>query len=72
MLSGGYGGLINNYLKSGLKKNALELTHKLKKIFQDRIYIEIQRMGKDDFENDLLDISNDINLPSSCIKYYIF
>ena len=63
MLSGGYGGLINNYLKFGLKKDALELTHKLKKIFQDRLYIEIQRMGKDDFEIDLLDISNDLNLP---------
>ena len=63
LLSGGYGGLINNYLKFGLKKDALELTHKLKKIFQDRFYIEIQRMGKDDFENDLLDISNDLNLP---------
>ena len=63
LLSGGYGGLINNYLKFGLKKDALELTHKLKKIFQDRLYIEIQRMGKDDFEIDLLDISNDLNLP---------
>ena len=63
LLSGGYGGLINNYLKFGLKKDALELTHKLKKIFQDRFYIEIQRMGKDDFEIDLLDISNDLNLP---------
>ena len=50
-------------LKFGLKKDALELTHKLKKIFQDRLYIEIQRMGKDDFEIDLLDISNDLNLP---------
>ena len=63
LLSGGYGGLINNYLKFGLKKDALELTHKLKKIFQDRLYIEIQRMGKDNFEIDLLDISNDLNLP---------
>ena len=63
LLSGGYGGLINNYLKFGLKKDALELTHKLKKIFQDRLYIEIQRMGNDDFEIDLLDISNDLNLP---------
>ena len=63
LLSGGYGGLINNYLKFGLKKDALELTHKLKKIFQDRLYIEIRRMGKDDFEIDLLDISNDLNLP---------
>ena len=52
LLTGGYGGLINNYLKSGLKKNALELTKKLSSIFQDRIYIEIQRMRKDDFEND--------------------
>ena len=63
LLSGGYGGLINNYLKLGLKKDALDLTNKLKKIFQDRFYIEIQRMGKDDFENDLLDISSDLNLP---------
>ena len=63
LLTGGYGSLINNYLKSGLKKNALELTKKLNSIFQDRIYIEIQRMGKDDFENDLLDIANDIRLP---------
>ena len=63
LLTGGYGGLINNYLKSGLKKNALELTKKLRSIFQDRIYIEIQRMGKDDFENDLLDIANDIRVP---------
>ena len=63
LLTGGYGGLINNYLKSGLKKNALELTKKLSLIFQDRIYIEIQRMGKDDFENDLLDIANDIKVP---------
>ena len=63
LLTGGYGGLINNYLKSGLKKNALELTKKLSSIFQDRIYIEIQRMGKDDFENDLLDIANDIKVP---------
>ena len=63
LLSGGYGGLINNYLKLGLKKDALDLSNKLKKIFQDRFYIEIQRMGKDDFENDLLDISSDLNLP---------
>ena len=32
LLSGGYGGLIYNYLKSGLKKNALELTKKLSSI----------------------------------------
>ena len=63
LLSGGYQSLINSYLKLGLKKDAMEITKELNSIFQNRIYIEIQRMGKDDFENDLLDISNDLKIP---------
>ena len=71
LLSGGYGGLINNYLKHGRKKDAVETIKNLNSIFKDRIYLEIQRMGKDDFENDLLDLANDKST-SCCIKYYIF
>ena len=63
LLSGGYQSLINSYLKLGLKKDAMEITKELNSIFQNRIYIEIQRMGKDDFENDLLDLANDLKIP---------
>ena len=63
ILTGGYGGLVNNYLKSGLKKEAFELTNLINLNFDKRLYVEVQRLGLDDYENDLLDIADDLNLP---------
>ena len=63
VLTGGYGGIVNNYLKVGLKKEAFELTKLINSNFDKRFYIEIQRLGLDDCENDLLDIADDISLP---------
>ena len=57
VLTGGYGGLVNNYLKVGLKKEAFELTKLINSNFDKRFYIEMQRLGLDDCENDLLDIA---------------
>ena len=63
LLSGGYGGLVNNFLKHGRKKDAVETIKNLNSLFKSRFYLEIQRMGKDDFENDILHLANDNKLP---------
>ena len=62
-LSGGYGGLINNCLKSSSKSKALDLARLLKTKFDQRFYVELQRMGLDDFDDDLLDIADDLSVP---------
>ncbi|MEC7735365.1 MAG: DNA polymerase III subunit alpha [Pseudomonadota bacterium] len=62
-LSGGYGGLINNCLKISSKSKALDLARLLKSKFDQRFYVEIQRMGLDDFDDDLLDIADDLSVP---------
>ena len=62
-LSGGYGGLINNCLKISSKTKALDLARLLKSKFDKRFYVELQRMGLDDFDDDLLDIADDLSVP---------
>ena len=62
-LSGGYEGLINNFLKKDKKKEANELAALLSKAFENRFYIELQRLGIDNHEEDLLNISYDFDIP---------
>jgi len=62
-LSGGYGGLINNCLKISSKSKALDLARLLKSKFDQRFYVELQRMGLDNFDDDLLDIADDLSVP---------
>ena len=53
-LSGGQNGLINNLLVNNQKKDALKIVDKLNSAFKDRFYMEIQRTGFDNVEEDLL------------------
>ena len=62
-LSGGCEGLINNLLKKEKKKEANELAALLGKTFENRFYIELQRLGIDNHEEDLLNISYDFEIP---------
>ena len=53
-LSGGQNSLINNLLVNNQKKDALKIIDKIKNTFKDRLYIELQRTGFDNVEEDLL------------------
>ena len=65
-LSGGYRGPIGQALLAGQKDKANELTEKLKSLFGDRLYIEIQRHhleNENAIEDDLIDIAYKHDLP---------
>lgn len=66
LLTGGSGGVLNLLLLEGAKEEALHAVKKLKDVFGDRLYIEIQRHGLDaeeQTEPGLLDIAYKENIP---------
>ena len=67
-LSGGQNGLINNLLVNNQKKDALKIVDKLNSAFKDRFYMEIQRTGFDNVEEDLLSIAYENDIP--IVEYY--
>ena len=71
-LSGGQNSLINNLLVNNQKKDALKIIDKIKNTFKDRLYIELQRTGFDNVEEDLLKIAyeNDIPLVATNTSYF--
>ena len=46
LLSGGYGGLVNNFLKHGRKKDAVETIKNLNSLFKSRFYLEFKEWEK--------------------------
>lgn len=65
-LSGSTKGPINQYLLHNQNKEAEHFTKKLKKIFGDRFYIELQRhelIEEDRVENDLIDLAYKHDIP---------
>ena len=62
-LSGGENSLINNLFFNNQKKDAFDIIGKLEKCFGDRFYIELQRSGLDNVEEDLLDIAYQSDIP---------
>ncbi len=71
-LSGGQNSLINNLLVNNQKKDALKVIDKIKNTFKDRFYIELQRTGFDNVEEDLLKIAyeNDIPVVATNTSYF--
>ena len=71
-LSGGENSLINNLFVNNQKKDAFNIISKLKNIFGDRFYIELQRSGLNNVEEDLLDIAyqSDIPLVATNTSYF--
>ena len=65
-LSGGAEGPIGHLLAGGQNDHATALTEKLKEIFPDRLYIELQRHGlavEDTIEPGLLKLAYDLDIP---------
>lgn len=65
-LSGGLRGPIGQYLLHRQSKAANEVTKRLKKIFKDRFYIELQRHGlseEDQIEEELIELAYKYDIP---------
>ncbi|MFN3827580.1 MAG: DNA polymerase III subunit alpha [Micavibrio sp.] len=65
-LTGGIKGPVGQYLLHNQPKQAEESLNRLKKIFKDRLYIEIQRHGwpeEDRIEEDLVDLAYKHDIP---------
>ena len=76
VLTGGQFDFFGNLFKKNKTTLVKEILLQLKKNFEDKLYIEIQRHnenGEKDFENFLLEISNEIELPiiASQEVYYL-
>lgn len=66
LLTGGVAGPIGRLLNDGQKERATELFLRLKEIFPDRLYVELQRHGLEDedyVEEPLLDMAYSHNVP---------
>ena len=65
-LTGGYRGPIGKHLLNGNKVRAEETAERLKRLFDDRVYVEIQRHNLDvenKIEADLIDLAYKFDLP---------
>lgn len=64
-LTGGAGGPINSALSEGKKDRAVERLERLKTIFGDRLYVELQRHGNYDraVETELVELAYKYNIP---------
>ena len=64
-LTGGDRGILNNLIKSSGMDQAIECIRNIKSIFNERLYIEIQRSNKNEqlIENKLIDIAYDESIP---------
>lgn len=66
ILTGGDNGTLNNLLRHHHKDQAVAYLDALHEIFQDRLYVELQRHhipGMNDFEDDLINIALDKRIP---------